>query len=67
MKRLLRVMVKTVSLPLLLLVIIGFYFISLCFVLLEWLFENEDKFYSYADNHADMKKDIKKYFKNFFR
>jgi hypothetical protein len=67
MKRALRIFVRIVTLPLLLLAIICFYFISLCFVLIEWLFENGDKFYSYADNHADMKKDIKNYFLNFFR
>jgi hypothetical protein len=67
MKRLLRVLVKTVSLPFVLFAFIGLYFMSLCFVFQEWLFENPDRFYTYKEHHADMKKDIKNYFKNFFR
>ena len=63
MKRILRILVRVVTLPVVLFFFMVFYIISLCFVFQEWLFENADKWYSYAHYHKDLKKDAK----NFFR
>jgi len=67
MKRSLRVFVRIITSPVVLFFFMAFYIVSLCFVFQEWLFENADKFYSFAHYHKDLKKDFAKYFKNFFR
>jgi len=68
MKRVLRVLVRVVTLPFVLAGSIGLYFVSLGFVFQEWLFENADRFYSCSEHqhHADLKKDFVNYFKSFF-
>jgi hypothetical protein len=66
MKRLFRIVVKTITLPVALLVMVWFYFISLGLVFCEWLFEMKDPFYTYYDGHKDFMKSVRNYFVNFF-
>jgi hypothetical protein len=66
MKRLFRIVVKTITLPVALLAMVWFYFISLGLVLWEWLFEVKDPFYSFYDNHKSFQKGVRNYFVNFF-
>lgn len=67
MKRALRIFVKMVTLPFVLMTFIMFYMISKAFVFQEWLFENKDPFWSYGDSHKEFMANYKKYLMDFFR
>lgn len=67
MKRALRIFVKIVTLPFVLMSFIMFYMISKSFVFQEWLFENKDPFWSYSDSHKEFMGNHKKYLMNIFR
>lgn len=68
MKRALRILVRTTTLPIVVPCFVGVYIISLCFVFHEWLFETHDRILTFKQFHdEDIKGSAKKFILNFFR
>ena len=67
MKRFLRIIIKTIGFPFVILLYMGSIIFAGVLIFFEWLFENTDEYYPATEFYSDATEEFKLFFKNWLR